>query len=162
MTALFHFEEKIHHRNLSRVETIPLMFLRLLCQVSKHLGFPVEPQLERRRVYTVVFTVEKWQFVPGAPPIPLRDPAEDQPPPTVPVEEPHIPASIAPSATDPLPASSAPSVPSVLADLAGPSTSASPMETIPISPRDFLAIMTIVRSFTAKVKNIGFDGYIGT
>ena len=30
MTALFHFEDKIHRKNLNRDEAIPLMFLRLL------------------------------------------------------------------------------------------------------------------------------------
>ena len=83
MTALFHFKEKIHRRNLSRVETIPLLFPRLLCQVFEHLGFLAEPQLERRRVCISVFTTEKWKFVPGAPLIPLRDPVEDMPPPAV-------------------------------------------------------------------------------
>ena len=43
MTALFHFEDKIHRKNLSRVEAIPLLFLRLLSQVLEHFGFPTEP-----------------------------------------------------------------------------------------------------------------------
>ena len=59
MTALFHFEDKIHRKNLSQVEAIPLLFLRLLSQVLEHLGFPAEPQLELHRVYEAVFTVEK-------------------------------------------------------------------------------------------------------
>ena len=98
MTSLFHFEENIHRKNLSRVEAIPLLFPRLLSQVPEHLGFPVEPHLERRHVYEAVFIVEKWQFLPGSPHLPLTypkkdDPAddhlvEDQPPPAVPAEEP--------------------------------------------------------------------------
>ena len=119
MTTLFHFEEKIHRKNLSKAETIPLLFPQLLYQVLEHLGFLTEPQLVRRRVCTAVFTVEKWQFVPGAPPIPVRDPVEDQPPPADPTKEPHIPTSIAPSATNPLPASSSPLVPPVPTDSAG-------------------------------------------
>ena len=59
MTALFHFEEKIHRMNLSRAETIPLLFPWLLCQVLEHLGFPAEPQSEHHRVFTTVFTIEK-------------------------------------------------------------------------------------------------------
>ena len=43
MTSLFHFEDKVHHRNLTRAESIPLLFPRLLCQVLEHMGFPVEP-----------------------------------------------------------------------------------------------------------------------
>ena len=77
MTSLFHFKEKIHHKNLSKAETIPLLFPRLLCQVLEHLGFLAEPYLERRRVCTAVFIVEKWQFVPSAPHLPLQDPVED-------------------------------------------------------------------------------------
>ena len=46
MTSLFHFEDKVHRRNLIRVESTPLLFLRLLCQVLEHLGFPAEPRLE--------------------------------------------------------------------------------------------------------------------
>ena len=98
MTSLFHFEDKIHRKNLSRAEAIPLLFLRLLSQVLEHLGFPTEPQLERHRVCEAIFTIQKWQFVPGAPHFPLKDPAEvkpaddqpveDQPPPAVPVKEP--------------------------------------------------------------------------
>ena len=87
--------------------------------------------------------------MPGAPPIPLRDPVEDQPPPAVLFEEPHIPTSTAPSTTDPLPPSSAPSVPLFPTDSVGPSTSASPLETIPISPHAFLVIMIAIRSFVA-------------
>ena len=46
MTAIFHFEEKIHCKNLSRAETIPLLFPWLLSQVLEHLGFSAEPHLE--------------------------------------------------------------------------------------------------------------------
>ena len=122
MTSLFHFEEKIHRKNLTRPEAIPLLFQRLISQVLEHLGFPTEPHLERSRVCEAIFIVEKWQFVSGAPPLPLRDPAEDQPPPAALGEEPHIPASIIPTATSPPPASSESPVPSVSIDLAEPST----------------------------------------
>ena len=59
MTALFHFEEKIHRNNLSRAEAIPLLFSRLLSQVLEHLGYPAKPQLEYRCVCEVVFTIEE-------------------------------------------------------------------------------------------------------
>ena len=147
MTSFFHFEEKIHRKNLTRAEAIPLLFLRLLSQVLEHLGFPTEPHLERCWVCKAIFIVEKCQFVSGAPPLPLRDPAEDQLPHVAPIEEPQIPASIVPTVTDPLLASSEPSVPLIPVDSTGPSTFATPMETIPISPHDFLAIMTSVCTF---------------
>ena len=113
----------------------------------EHLGFPAEPHLECRRVCDAVFTVEKWQFVPGTPPLPLTSQVKDQPPLAVPAKEPHIPASTAPSATSPFLASTTPPMPLAPVDSAGPSTSALPMETIPIYPHDFLAIITAVRTF---------------
>ena len=70
MTSLFHFEEKIHRKHLSRAETIPLLFPRLLSYVLEHLGFSTKPHQERRRVYEATFTVEKRQFMLGAPPLP--------------------------------------------------------------------------------------------
>ena len=46
MTALLHFEEKVHRKGLTRAETIPLLMPRLLCHVLEHLGFPEEPRIE--------------------------------------------------------------------------------------------------------------------
>ena len=60
MTSLFHFEEKINIRNLSKAEAIPLLFSRQLSHVLEHLGFPDEPHRERLRVCETAFTVGKW------------------------------------------------------------------------------------------------------
>ena len=49
MTSLFYFKDKVHRKNLTRAESIPLLFPRLLCQVLEHIGFPAKPQLERRQ-----------------------------------------------------------------------------------------------------------------
>ena len=87
--------------------------------------------------------------MPSAPPLPLRDPTEDQPPSAAPIEEPHIPASIVLTATSPLPTYSKPPMPQVPVDSVGPSTSTAPMETIHIYPCYFLAIMTSVHTFAA-------------
>ena len=57
MTFLFHFEDKVHCRNLIRVESTPL--LRLLCQVLEHLGFPAKPRLERRRDCEDFLTIDR-------------------------------------------------------------------------------------------------------
>ena len=46
MTSLFHFEDRVHRWSLPRVESLPLLFHRLLCQVLEHIGFPVEPHIE--------------------------------------------------------------------------------------------------------------------
>ena len=79
MTSLFHFEEKIHRKHLSRAETIPLLFLRLLYHVLEHLGFPAEPYREQLWVCEATFTVEKWKFMPRAPPLPTNPPGEADP-----------------------------------------------------------------------------------
>ncbi|KAL6343115.1 hypothetical protein AAG906_018953 [Vitis piasezkii] len=39
---------------------IPLLFPRLLCQTLEHLGYPPDPQLERKRICREVFTLDKW------------------------------------------------------------------------------------------------------
>ena len=73
MAAFLYFEEKVHRKKLLRVDAIPLLFPRLLCQILKHLGYPSEPQLERRRIFREIFTLDKWTSMtaydaqPGAP-----------------------------------------------------------------------------------------------
>ena len=46
MTALLHFKEKVHRKDLARAEDILLLMLRFLCQLLEHLGFPEEPRIE--------------------------------------------------------------------------------------------------------------------
>ncbi|RVW31013.1 hypothetical protein CK203_100672 [Vitis vinifera] len=60
MASLLYFEEKVHRKKLLRADAIPLLFPRLLCQILEHLGYPAEPQLERRRICREVFTLDKW------------------------------------------------------------------------------------------------------
>ncbi|RVW29302.1 hypothetical protein CK203_103590, partial [Vitis vinifera] len=59
MAALLYFEEKVHKKKL-RADCIPLLFPRLLCQILEHLGYPSEPQLERKRICREPFTLDKW------------------------------------------------------------------------------------------------------
>ena len=49
MVAFLYFEEKVH-KKLQRADAIPLLFPRLLCQILEHLGYPSDPQLERKRI----------------------------------------------------------------------------------------------------------------
>ena len=60
MAALLCFEEKVHRKKLLRADAIPLLFPRLLCQILEHLGYPVEPQHERKRFCREIFTLNKW------------------------------------------------------------------------------------------------------
>ena len=59
ITAFLHFEEKVHRKGLTHVETIPLLMPRLLCHVLEHLGFPEEPRIERRQSYAMIISHEQ-------------------------------------------------------------------------------------------------------
>ena len=65
MASLIHFEDKVHKKKLQRVDTIPLLFSRLLCQILEYLGFPTEPWLERHRLCRERFTLDKWNQLVG-------------------------------------------------------------------------------------------------
>ena len=154
MTSLFHFEDKVHHKNLTRVESTPLLFSRLLCQVLEHMGFTVEPRLERRRDCKAILIVNRWKLLPRARHLPPQDLVEDiaVDQPAEDIEEPHIAPSAAPTVTGPLPlslASSVPPVPPAHTASVGPSTSVPPPQHISISTRDFLTITDAVRTFSA-------------
>ncbi|RVX18001.1 hypothetical protein CK203_004272 [Vitis vinifera] len=106
MAALLYFEEKVHQKKLLRADAIPLLFPRLLCQILEHLGYPTEPQLERKRICREIFTLDKWTNMtayraePGAPagveqpeePQPIETPADTRAPaPAVPYADPTTP-----------------------------------------------------------------------
>ena len=61
MTALLHFEEKVHRKDLAWAEAFPLLMSRLLSQVLEHLGFLEEPRIERRVSYPQVLST-KWSL----------------------------------------------------------------------------------------------------
>ena len=73
MNSLFHFEDKVHRKSLPRVESTPLLFSRLLCQVLEHISFPDEPRLESRRGYEASLTVDQWQLILRSFPLPTED-----------------------------------------------------------------------------------------
>ncbi|RVW18543.1 hypothetical protein CK203_101305 [Vitis vinifera] len=127
MAALLYFEEKVHKKKLQRVDAIPLLFPRLLCQILEHLGYPSDPQLEHKRICREVFTLDKWTnmtaYKAEQPELPqpteipaVRRASPDHIPEGIPITSPTI--SKAPPIT---PASSE------------PSTSAEPRMAIPIS-----------------------------
>ena len=64
MTALLHFEDKVHLKGLARAESIPLLMPRLLCQVLEHLGFPEEPWIERKVRCPQVLSMERAMVMP--------------------------------------------------------------------------------------------------
>ena len=166
MTYLFHFEDKVHRRGLSLVESTPLLFPRLLCQVLEHMEFPDEPRLERRCDSTSSLTVDRWRLLPCSVPLPAEDQpaepaaniyAEEQPLPLEHFEEPQASALSVPASSPLAPVPSAP-LPSEFSKPHGPSTTptngaaastfAPPQSHITISTRNFLTIMDVVRTFS--------------
>ena len=64
MTALLHFEEKVHRKDLARAEGIPLLMPRLICQVLEHMGFPEEPRIERWQGCPQILSQERTLSMP--------------------------------------------------------------------------------------------------
>ena len=162
MTSLFHFEDKVHRRSQSRVESTPLLFSRLLCQVLEHLGFPYEPRLECCHDSEASLPVDRWQLIPCSVPLPAEDQpaadilAEKKPPQVEHFWEPQAPTPSVLASPPPapvplalLPVFSGPHGPSTAPpDDVGTSISAPPPQHITISTRGFLTIMDAVRTFS--------------
>ena len=64
MTALLHFEDKVHRKGLVRAEGLPLLMPRLLSQVLEHLGYSEEPRIERRINCSQVLSMERSLTMP--------------------------------------------------------------------------------------------------
>ncbi|RVW35275.1 hypothetical protein CK203_085807 [Vitis vinifera] len=135
MAGLLYFEEKVHRKKLLRVDAIPLLFPRLLCQILEHLGYPSDPQLERKRICREVFTLDKWTNMTAYrvehPELPQPQQSEDPKPAEMPTarrastEPIHEGIPFAFHATH--------STPPVIPAASEPSTSTEPRMTIPIS-----------------------------
>ena len=78
MTSLFHFKDKVHSKSLTRDESTPLLFPRLLCQVLEHIGFAAEPRLERHCDRKAILTVDQWRTRSHPFHLPHLEPTEDQ------------------------------------------------------------------------------------
>ncbi|RVW94361.1 hypothetical protein CK203_037876 [Vitis vinifera] len=142
MAALLYFEEKVHKKKLQRADCIPLLFPRLLCQVLEHLGYPSEPQQERKRICREPFTLDKWNNMtaykidqPGQPQPAARRASPRHAPKGITLATPAIPRAP--------PAAPTPSQ---------PSTSAEPRMTIPIS--EYRELCRALETLTASQSNL--------
>ena len=142
MASLLYFEEKVHRKKLQRADCIPLLFPRLLCQILEHLGYPSEPQLERKRICREPFTLDKWNNMtaykvdqPGQPQPAARRASPRRIPEGITVAAPAIPK--APPAA---PASSQ------------PSTSTEPRMAIPIS--EYRELCRALETLTASQSSL--------
>ena len=155
MTALLHFEEKVHRKGLTRAEAIPLLMPRLLCHVLEHLGFPEEPHIERRQSCAMIISHERTLSMPRSFLFCQQEDIEDdyaedlpydeQPVPVMEVEGTSVPDS-SPSVSPP----TAPAPPEAASPF---STSQQPSEHILVTSRDFLAIMDAVHTFAATFES---------
>ena len=64
MTSLLQFEAKVHRRDLTRADSIPLLLPRLLSYVLEQMGFPEEPGIEMRDSCLQVMAVERTMTIP--------------------------------------------------------------------------------------------------
>ena len=64
MASLLQFKEKVHRKDLTQAESLPLLMPRLLCRVLEHLGFPEEPKIEMRARCPLVVSVERVMTMP--------------------------------------------------------------------------------------------------
>ncbi|RVW91320.1 hypothetical protein CK203_035467 [Vitis vinifera] len=142
MAALLYFEEKVHKKKLQRADCIPLLFPRLLCQVLEHLGYPSEPQQEKKRICREPFTLDKWNNMTA-----YKIDQPGQPQPAARRASPrHIPEGITlatPAIPRAPPAAPAPSQ---------PSTSAEPRMAIPIS--EYRELCRALETLTASQSNL--------
>ena len=152
MTSLHHFEDKVHRKGLVRVESLPLLMPRLLCQVLDHLGFPEEPRIERRICCPRVLAMERAMVMPISFLLQQQDQeevanqvAEDSHRIDSHAPEPEVERSPAPHMSPPSPPPHTTSA--AAADTPGPSYTAqhSP-EHIHISSREIAAVMDAVCS----------------
>ena len=153
MTALLHFEEKVHRKDLAQAEAIHLLMPRLLCQVLEHLGFLEEPRIEPRLSCPLILSFERSLFIPLSFILQQQeevvdDYAEDLPRGEQPVPEVEVERTSVQDLSSPVPPPTALAPP----ETAGPSsTSQEPPEHIPSTSRDFLAVLDAITTLTERM-----------
>ena len=152
MTALLHFEDKVHRKGLARAESLPLLMPRLLSQVLEHLGFPEEPRIERRircpqgvslersLVMSISFLLQQ-QDQDEVPDEVAEDPSRGDDP--VPEAEVQVVRSPVPDISPPPPPATAPADTPCLSYTAQHSP-----EHVHVSSRELAAVMDVVCSLT--------------
>ncbi|RVW45735.1 hypothetical protein CK203_095003 [Vitis vinifera] len=113
----------LQHWTQRRGVLLEALFKMLLCQILEHLGYPSEPQLERKRICRELFTLDKWNNMTA-----YRVDQPERPQPAARRASPrHIPEGITVAAP------AIPRAPPVAPASSQPSTSAEPRMAIPIS-----------------------------
>ena len=157
MTALLHFEDKVHRKGLARAESLPLLMPRLLSQVLEYMGFPEEPRIERRIRCPQVLSIERAMVMPISFLLQQQDQkevpdeeAEDSQ--RIDVHVPEVEVEVARSPVQDLSPPSPPPPPSATApaDTLDPSYTAqhSP-EYVHVSSRELVGVMDVVCSLAS-------------
>ena len=148
ITALLHFEEKVHCKGLALAEAIPLLMSRLLCHVLEHLGFPEEPHIKRRPSCPQIVSHERTLSMPLSFLLHQQEEVVDDYAEDLPRGEQLVSV---PDASPPVRPPTTPAPP----ETAGPSsTSQQPSEHIPVTSRDFLAVMDVVRTLATTAASL--------
>ena len=160
MTALLHFEDKVHRKSVARAESLPLLMPRLLSQVLEHLGFPEEPRIERRIRFPQVLSMEQAMVMQISFLLQQQDQEEvpdeeaedsqrrDDPAPEVELERSQVP-DMSPPSPPPPPSATAP------ADTPGPSyTAQHSLEYVYVSSRELAGVLDAVCSLTTTQASI--------
>ena len=158
MTALLHFEDKVHRKGLARAESLPLLMPRLLSQVLEHLGLSEEPRIERRIRCPQVLSLERSLVMPIS--FLLQQQDQEEVPDEV-VEDPPrghdpVPEAEVEVARSPVPDISPPSPPpppsaTAPADTPGPSyTMQYSPEHVHVSSRELAAVMDVCSLATTQ------------
>ena len=142
MTSLMHFEEKVHRKGLVRVESLPLLMPRLLCQVLEHMGFLEEPRIDMRVRCPQVLSMERAMVMPVSFILQQQDREE------VPTPEPEVERSPASHVSPPSPPPHSTSA--AAADTPGPSyTSHHLPEYVHSISREIAGVMDAICSLAA-------------
>ena len=148
MTALLHFEEKVHRKDLVQVEAFPLLMPRLLSQVLEHLGFSEEPCIERRVSCPLVLSIEWSLYMPLSIILQQQEEAaddfvEDLPRDEQPVPEVEAERTSVPDLSPLIP----PAIASAPPETVGPSsTSQQSPEHITVSSRELSTVLDAIRA----------------
>ena len=155
MTALLHFEDKVHRKGLARVESIPLLMLRLLSQVLEHLDFPEEPRIKRRFRCPQVLSMERVMVMPISFLLQQQDHEEVPDPKAEDSQRRDVHAPEVEMERGPVPDSSPPSPPpptsaTAPADTPGPSyTAQHSLEYVHVSTKELADVMDVVCSLAS-------------
>ena len=156
MTVFLHLEKKVHRKGLARAKAITLLMPRLLFHVLEHLGFPEEPRIERRHSCPIIVSLERTLSMPLSFLLHQQeevvdDYAEDLPRGEQHVQVVEVERTSVLDSSPPVPPPTAPAPPETV----GPSpTSQQPSEHIPVTSRNFLAIMDVVRTLATTIASL--------